>query len=72
MKQIYIHSRIRQGSGSACRSVLGGFVAWDMGKHENGTDSLARQVETEGFWPEMKILILVVSINGIQFYLLIF
>ena len=34
----------RQGSGSACRSMYGGFVAWEKGEMEDGTDSIAKQV----------------------------
>ncbi|KAF9526567.1 GHMP kinase [Crepidotus variabilis] len=51
----------RQGSGSACRSLFGGFVAWQMGTKSDGSDSLAIQVAPESHWPEMHALICVVS-----------
>jgi diphosphomevalonate decarboxylase len=55
-------SRIaRQGSGSACRSLFGGYVGWEMGDKEDGSDSLAYQVAPASHWPEMRALILVVS-----------
>ncbi|RUS91995.1 hypothetical protein EGW08_000208 [Elysia chlorotica] len=51
----------RQGSGSACRSLYGGYVLWKMGSKEDGSDSHAVQVQPETHWPQMRSLILVVS-----------
>ncbi|KAF8971230.1 diphosphomevalonate decarboxylase [Flammula alnicola] len=51
----------RQGSGSACRSLFGGFVAWQMGSDPAGTDSLAVEIAPQSHWPQMHALICVVS-----------
>nr|F8QQQ7.1 RecName: Full=Diphosphomevalonate decarboxylase 2; Short=Mevalonate-5-pyrophosphate decarboxylase; Short=PgMVD [Panax ginseng]ADI80345.1 mevalonate diphosphate decarboxylase [Panax ginseng] len=51
----------RRGSGSACRSLYGGFVKWIMGKEENGSDSIAFQLADEKHWDDLVIVIAVVS-----------
>ncbi|KFK36776.1 hypothetical protein AALP_AA4G169000 [Arabis alpina] len=51
----------RQGSGSACRSLFGGFVKWNMGNKEDGSDSVAVQLADEKHWGDLVIIVAVVS-----------
>ncbi|KAG8189626.1 hypothetical protein JTE90_009557 [Oedothorax gibbosus] len=51
----------RQGSGSACRSVYGGFVHWLSGEKGDGSDSIAQQIAPKEHWPEFRAIILVVN-----------
>lgn len=40
----------RRGSGSACRSIYGGFAEWQKGNKEDGTDSFAVQIAPRDHW----------------------
>jgi len=53
-------SPCRQGSGSACRSLFGGFVKWNMGNKEDGSDSVAVQLVDDKHWDDLVIIIAVV------------
>ncbi len=40
----------RRGSGSAARSIFGGFVRLDRGTRSDGADCIARQIQTADHW----------------------
>lgn len=58
-----VSSIARVGSGSACRSIYGGFVRWHAGVDPQGQDSIATQIADSAHWPEMRVIILVVGEN---------
>ncbi|VVB54439.1 Diphosphomevalonate decarboxylase [uncultured archaeon] len=51
----------RRGSGSASRSIHGGFVEWKRGEKSDGTDSYAQQIAPPSHWPNFRMLTTVVS-----------
>src|SRR5699024_6752488 len=50
----------RQGSGSACRSIYGGFVEWEQGTKPDGSDSYAVQIQPEDVW-DVRVAAVVLS-----------
>lgn len=50
----------RQGSGSAARSIFGGFVEMRVGRKKDGSDCYAVQLQDENYW-DLQMLIAITS-----------
>ncbi|MFH1445363.1 MAG: diphosphomevalonate decarboxylase [Nanoarchaeota archaeon] len=50
----------RRGSGSATRSIEGGFVEWHRGEKEDGTDSFGEQIAPKDYW-DFRMITTIVS-----------
>jgi len=49
----------RRSSGSACRSIQGGFCEWRRGIALDGSDSFAVQIAQENHWPELRMVVVI-------------
>ena len=50
----------RQGSGSACRSLWGGWVTWERGQAADGTDSHGTPLAPQDHW-DLRVIVALVS-----------
>ncbi|NBD13263.1 MULTISPECIES: diphosphomevalonate decarboxylase [Corallococcus] len=51
----------RRGSGSACRSVQGGFCEWLRGERADGEDSYAVQRFDAGHWADLRMVVAILD-----------
>jgi len=51
----------RQGSGSASRSLFGGFAVWHKGVLADGSDSFGEQLFGESHWSEFRLLVVLLT-----------
>jgi len=53
----------RRGSGSAARSIFGGFVEWHRGEHPDGSDSFAEPLLAPADW-DLRVVVALVSMEA--------
>lgn len=53
----------RQGSGSSCRSICGGFVLWHKGERKDGKDSFAETLFPKDWWKDFRVITLIFSLK---------
>lgn len=58
-KEMSILSRL--GSGSASRSVVGGFVEWKPGEKSDGSDCYAVQIAAPEHWAEIRDVVVIID-----------
>ncbi|MFZ0831072.1 MAG: diphosphomevalonate decarboxylase [Thermoplasmata archaeon] len=51
----------RRGSGSASRSIFGGFVEWQAGHRADGRDCFARPLFPSNHWPELRDVVAMIA-----------
>lgn len=51
----------RLGSGSAARSIPGGFAMWHRGELPNGSDSYAHRLALSTTWPTLRVIIVITT-----------
>lgn len=51
----------RRGSGSASRSIEGGFVEWKKGEKVDGSDSFGVQVANQDHWPDFRLVTVITA-----------
>jgi len=51
----------RRGSGSAARSIFGGFVEWRRGERPDGSDSIAEPLLEPGAW-DLRVVVAITSL----------
>lgn len=51
----------RQGSGSASRSIAGGFVEFEKGSQADGSDSFAKQIAPQDHWEELRMIVVILT-----------